>query len=153
ASRAPGRHLLDLEADLDPLESHRAEVADLPPLLTPAYLRPGIWHPLEAQLRATLRQHVSEAAARTDVERLVHALGDVEQKEGVDNYYFPEPQAVAESKLDMLKLPNSRRDTLKNFARWYHEQGEQSPMSDWLQLKGIGPWTLDYVRMRALGHT
>ncbi len=147
------RRLLDLDADIYLIESHLAQVPGFAPLLTPGLRIPGIWHPFEAGVRAILGQQVSVAAARTHVERLVHALGDVEQKEGVDNYYFPEPQAVAESKLDMLKLPNSRRDTLKNFARWYHAQGEQSPVSDWLQLKGIGPWTLDYVRMRALGHT
>src|SRR5690606_24278697 len=125
---------------------------------------PGIWHPFEAGVRAILGQPVSVAAARTHLERLVYALAAVDETfaeeagicdgNGVyTRYFFPTPEAIATSNLDMLKIPVSRRDTLHRFASWYQQHGETESIERWLELKGIGPWTVDYVRMRALGHT
>jgi AraC family transcriptional regulator of adaptative response / DNA-3-methyladenine glycosylase II len=50
-------------------------------------------------------------------------------------------------------MPANRREALQRFAAWYAQHGEEQPVENWLQLKGIGRWTVDYVQMRALGHT
>jgi AraC family transcriptional regulator of adaptative response / DNA-3-methyladenine glycosylase II len=72
---------------------------------------------------------------------------------------FPSPAAVAEADLDQLGMPGARRATLRTLARALaegdivldpegdHDETEQRLLA----LRGIGPWTAAYVRMRALG--
>lgn len=143
------RQILDLDADIQQIEQQLG-AAGFHTVLTPGLRIPGIWHPFEAGVRAILGQQVSVAAARTHLERLVDALAEPLND---THKLFPTPSAIAASDLAMLKMPASRRETLRRFADWYHQQGEEKPVADWLALKGIGPWTVDYVQMRALGHT
>ncbi len=149
------RQILDLDADINLIEAHLGELAGFQAVLTPGLRIPGIWHPFEAGVRAILGQQVSVAAARTHLERLVDALAeplsDVPTRE--PHRLFPTPSAIATSPLAMLKIPASRRETLRGFAEWYCQHGDNKPVTEWLELKGIGPWTVDYVQMRALGHT
>src|SRR5690606_2756797 len=86
------------------------------------------------------------------LERLVAALAQPLDAES-GRYLFPAAKAIAASDLAMLKVPAARRATLQRFAQWYQEHGEEEPVEKWLELKGIGPWTVNYVQMRALGHT
>lgn len=144
------RQVLDLDADINLIEQQLAEVPGFRSLLTSGLRIPGIWHPFEAGVRAILGQQVSVAAARTHLERLVEELAEPSTD---GRFFFPTPKAIATSDLAMLRMPVSRRDTLRRFAAWYEEQGEDKPVTDWLALKGIGPWTVDYVQMRALGNT
>lgn len=72
---------------------------------------------------------------------------------------FPSPAAIAEADLDRLGMPGARRATLRTLARALaagdivldpdgdHDEIEQRLLA----LRGIGPWTAAYVRMRALG--
>ena len=143
------RQILDLDADINQIEQQLG-TAGFHSVLTPGLRIPGIWHPFEAGVRAILGQQVSVAAARTHLERLVDALAEPLSSTG---NLFPSPSAIAASDLSMLKMPASRRETLRCFAEWYCLHGEEKPVTDWLALKGIGPWTVDYVQMRALGHT
>ena len=143
------RQILDLDADIQQIEQQLG-AAGFHTVLTPGLRIPGIWHPFEAGVRAILGQQVSVAAARTHLERLID---DLAEPLNDTHKLFPTPSAIAASDLAMLKMPASRRETLRRFADWYHHQGEEKPMADWLALKGIGPWTVDYVQMRALGHT
>lgn len=144
------RQILDLDADIQLIEQQLSQVAGIKPLIKAGLRIPGIWHPFEAGVRAILGQQVSVAAARTHLERLVHALAPANDE---GRYYFPDARTIAESDLEMLKMPASRRETLRRFAYWYQQHGEQEPIENWLMLKGIGRWTVDYVKMRALGHT
>lgn len=143
--------ILDLDADIHLIERQFSAVPGFARVMTPGLRIPGIWHPFEAGIRAILGQQVSVAAARTHLERLVQALAEVDV-ENIGRYFFPTPQAIAASELEMLKMPRSRRETLRRFAAWYSEH-QQASVQSWLDLKGIGPWTVDYVKMRALGHT
>lgn len=150
------RQVLDLDADINLIERQLYELPGFHPIVKSGLRIPGIWHPFEAGVRAILGQQVSVAAARTHLERLVSALAEpceLAANNHHQRYYFPTPLAIAASDLSMLKMPASRRDTLRRFAQWYQQGGEHQPISSWLQLKGIGPWTVDYVQMRALGHT
>ncbi len=148
------RSMLDLDADVETIETHLSREPALAQKLTPGLRIPGIWHPYEAGIRAILGQQVSIAAARTHLGRLVEALGD-KDPENASRYFFPSPSIVANSELEMLKLPVRRRDTVREFSRWFSEASseEQNNPDLWLALKGIGPWTVDYVKMRAFGHT
>ena len=144
------RSCLDLDADLSTIESHLAKEPAMAKRLTSGLRIPGIWHPYEAGIRAILGQQVSIAAARTHLSRLVEALGEQDENDP-QRFYFPLPSVVGKSELNMLKMPTRRRDTVREFSRWYAEASaeEQQSPKHWLSLKGIGPWTVDYVKMRA----
>jgi AraC family transcriptional regulator of adaptative response / DNA-3-methyladenine glycosylase II len=44
-------------------------------------------------------------------------------------------------------MPASRRNTLRNLAAFY-TLGENHNPDTWLTLKGIGPWTVAYAKLR-----
>jgi AraC family transcriptional regulator of adaptative response / DNA-3-methyladenine glycosylase II len=58
--------------------------------------------------------------------------------------------AIAESELTFLKTPTSRKQTLRNLARLYVDLQQPDEPEQWLSLKGIGPWTVDYARLRGI---
>jgi AraC family transcriptional regulator, regulatory protein of adaptative response / DNA-3-methyladenine glycosylase II len=144
------RKILDLDTDIDTIERDLKKEPAIKSLIKSGIRIPGIWHPFEAGVRAILGQQVSVAAARTHVQRLVAALG-LPLIDNPQRLHFPTPQAVAQDALEMLKLPARRRQTVHDFARWYSINGEQQPVDQWLSIKGIGPWTVEYVKLRALG--
>ena len=144
------RRILDLDTDIETVERHLKKEKALKPLLATGIRIPGIWHPFEAGVRAIVGQQVSVAAARTHVQRLVAELGaKVAGQSGLR--FFPTPAAVARDSLDVLKMPAKRRQTVRDFAHWFDRCGEQADVDQWLTIKGIGPWTVQYVRLRALG--
>jgi AraC family transcriptional regulator of adaptative response / DNA-3-methyladenine glycosylase II len=53
------------------------------------------------------------------------------------------------SDLMFLKMPGKRRQTLLDFSQYYLTSPTADPAS-WLAIKGIGPWTVDYAKMRGL---
>lgn len=140
------RRLLDLDANMLLIEQHLADS----PLFAGGIINglriPGLWDSWEAGVRAVLGQQVSVAGARTQLNRLVQALGE---PLGTDKKLFPTPQAMLASDLQMIKVPNARRDTLKALAQFVIAQPEAEPQQ-WLALKGIGPWTVNYARLRGL---
>ncbi|MDT8410603.1 MAG: AlkA N-terminal domain-containing protein [Wenzhouxiangellaceae bacterium] len=144
------RRLLDLDADIERIDLQLAQLPALANRLRPGLRLPGIWDPFEAGVRAILGQQVSIAAARGLVTALVHRIGP----ELGDRRRFPSATEVAGARLDFLKMPASRRDTLARFAGFYAERKRsthRAPDPDqWQALKGIGPWTVSYARMRGL---
>lgn len=145
------RRVLDLDADCRLIEQQLSAHSWFKNGLTSGLRIPGIWSLWEAGVRAILGQQISVAAARTQLNRLVAALG-VAMASSPDKVLFPDPQAVAASDLQMLKLPDARRQTLRAFAQLMLTQ-PQCPPEQWLALKGIGPWTVNYARMRGLQQT
>lgn len=138
------RRVLDLDADTLHIEAHLREAAPGLPLIEGLRL-PGIWSVFEAGVRAILGQQVSVAAARRLVNLLVENLGE---RLADGRRLFPSPAAVAGSELEFLKMPRSRRETLREFARWYASADAPEEISGWLSIKGIGRWTADYAAMR-----
>ena len=47
-------------------------------------------------------------------------------------------------------MPGARKQALRNLAQHYVDHPQPDTPEPWLALKGIGPWTLDYARMRGL---
>lgn len=144
AAIAQVRRILDLDADRETIARHLGNSPALASRLTKGLPLPGIWSPFEAGVRAILGQQVSVSAARQLVGKLVSELGEsLNDRERL----FPTPEKVATSSLLFLRMPNTRRETLQNFAAYLVDGGEEDP-GKWLALKGIGPWTVDYVRLR-----
>ena len=135
------------------------------PLLGPLVARrpglrvPGTVDGGELAIRAVLGQQVSLAAARTLAGRLVAAAGDpLPEPDGALTHTWPRPEAVAEA-AGAMGMPRARRVALAALAdalaagelRLAPGEDAAEARRRLLDLPGIGPWTAEYVAMRALG--
>jgi AraC family transcriptional regulator of adaptative response / DNA-3-methyladenine glycosylase II len=137
------RRILDVDADIPVIQSRLISSGISPKQLRQGLRLPGIWNTFEAGCRAILGQQISVSAAIKLVTQLVKALGERHQH----GLYFPAPETVAASDLLFLKMPASRRNTLRSLAAFYTQAENHNP-DTWLHLKGIGPWTVAYAKMR-----
>lgn len=156
------RRLLDLDADPVAVDALLSEDPALAPLVAKAPGRrvPRTVDEGELAVRAVLGQQVSTAAARTHAGRLVQALGEpIVDAAGGLTHLFPTMAAIASSHPERLAMPQSRRDTLLRLARALADGTvDLDPGVDRVvareqlhSLKGIGPWTVETIAMRALG--
>ena len=178
-SAGDGRHLLletDLELDggaldlvqrvrrLFDLDADPAAIAEEltvdrwigPRLARRTGLRvPGCWDGFELAVRAVLGQQVTVRGATTLASRLVERLGDPCDGGG---RLFPTPQRVADADLSWLGVPVKRQQTLRALASEVATgRLALSPSSDPAEvaarisaIPGIGPWTVQYVLLRAI---
>ena len=158
------RQLLDLDAD--PVAVWEALRGDalVGPVVEgdPGRRVPGAADGFELAVRAVIGQQVSVSGARTVAGRLVLAAGDrLPEPDGTITHLFPTPAALAElagRDPGAFAMPAGRRRALVALAEAV-ESGDVviDPGADPLEarrslvrLPGIGPWTAEYVAMRAL---
>lgn len=156
------RRLFDLDANPDVI---RSGLSDAPDLVSgregPAGVRiPGAWDRFETAVRAVLGQQISVAGARTLAGRLGAALGAELpaglRRTGLERT-FPGAEQVASYDLRAIGLPGSRARALGDLASEVATGALRLDASPWevrrrlLGIKGIGPWTVEYIAMRALG--
>ena len=159
------RALLDLDADPRAYTAVLAADPALAPRVraNPGQRAPGTVDPAETAVRAVLGQQVSLAAARTLAARLVAACG-TRLAAGAGGgaaltHAFPRPGAIAAADLEAIGLPQARQRTLRELcARLAGGDLVLGPGADradvrehLLAVPGIGPWTADYIALRALG--
>lgn len=156
------RRLLDLDADPVAVDDFLSADRVFAPLVA---AHPGRRIPRgvdgeEMAVRIVLGQQVSTAAARTHGARLVAAVGEpVETGIPGLTHLFPASEAVSGVSDEALAFPRSRRETLRRIAAALADrQIDLGPGADraearsrLLALKGIGPWTVELIAMRALG--
>ncbi|MEA2123950.1 MAG: AraC family transcriptional regulator [Solirubrobacteraceae bacterium] len=150
------RFLFDLDADPAVIDAALSADPVLAPLVAAAPGRrvPRTVDPAEMALRAVLGQQVSTAAAATHTARLVRDAGEpIDDPDGGLTHLFPTPAAVAAVDPESLALPRARRATLLGLARALEDGLDLSDREALLALPGIGPWTVETIRMRALGDT
>lgn len=158
------RRLLDAGCDPDAVD---VALRDDHALADSLRRRPGLRVPGhvdgdEVALRTVLGQQVSLKAANRLGGVLVELAGDdlpdALHRDGVTRV-FPTPAAVAALSGDAMPMPRSRQASLAVLATALAD-GEVAldrsvarleTRERLLALKGIGPWTADYVLMRALG--
>ena len=156
------RRLLDLDADAPAIDAALREDPHLGPLVegAPGRRVPGSVDAAELTFRAILGQQVSVKGARTLAGRLVQLAGKpLNAPDGGLTHVFPTAEAVAAADLSSIGMPETRRRTLSSVAEAVadgriplHPGAEREDVGARLvQLRGIGPWTADYVRMRGLG--
>jgi len=157
-----GRAALRRLAGADPAAADAHLVGDplLGPLIAarPRLRMPGTVDGGELALRAVLGQQVSLAAARALAGRLVAAAGEpLPEPAGTLTHLWPRPEVIAEA-APRLPMPRSRQRALAALAGALAGGLRLEPGGDaaaaraaLLELPGIGPWTAEYVAMRALG--
>ncbi len=134
------RRMFDLDSDILQIEQHLSDIE--PQLVKCSGIRiPGVWSTWEAGVRAILGQQVSIKAAIGQLNLLVNTL-----QAGCVTH-FPTPLEVAAADLSFLRMPQSRKDTLSRFAHYMIDEFD-APLEHWLKLKGVGPWTVSYARLR-----
>lgn len=155
------RKILDL--DTNPVVVMQAlRDAGLPEnYIQPGLRIPGIVDKFEAACRAVLGQQVSVKAAIGQVNLLHRMLAKPElsdadsQKSDVDKQSlnveelipFLSAEQVCNADVSFLRMPQARKQSLISLATLLNEK-PQATDDEWLALKGIGPWTVNYVKLR-----
>ena len=155
------RRLLDLDADPTAVDDALGGVPELAALVraVPGRRAPASVDPFETAVRAVVGQQVSVAGARTVAARIVAAVG---AGNACDTSFsrFPRPEELADAPDSAFSMPTARRDTIRRLARAVADGDLElhagadpaTARAQLLALRGIGPWTADYVVMRGLGH-
>lgn len=152
--------LFDLSADPHAIAAHLAKDARLAPLVAarPGLRVPGAWDGFEIAARAVLGQQVTVAGATTLAGRLVEACGSRVDAPGLARA-FPSAAAVARADLGAIGLTKARAEALRALAVAARDgavvldgsRGADEMRAALSSIRGIGPWTAEYVAMRALG--
>jgi len=145
------RRMFDLDADSVAIDAHLARDPDLAPLVAavPGIRIAGSADPEEALFRTLVGQQISVAAARTVLGRIVEHFGD-----------FPTAAQLADRGHEVLRGPSARVAAIRGIAEVVATGGlpldPATPVAELrerlLALPGVGPWTTEYLAMRALGH-
>ena len=125
---------------------------------------PGCFDPFEMAIRAILGQQITVKAARTLAHRMTLALGKPLQTIHSPwpelTHTFARPQDLQDpDQLTQLGILDSRSHTIARLSEAVISQQLQLirgiPMETMrrqlLAIKGIGPWTADYILMRTTG--
>jgi len=168
---ARARRLLDLDADSAAVDDVLGSDPLIGPLVAawPGMRVPGAVDGLELAVKAVIGQQVSVAGARTVAARLASAYGkpvtasdrtqdhSPGEARGV-THHFPTADALAGIDPETLPMPRSRGRSLVALCTAVAEgrirldagADRDDTTAALLAVPGIGPWTADYVRMRAL---
>ncbi|CAE6891939.1 DNA-3-methyladenine glycosylase [Paraburkholderia nemoris] len=162
ALAAPIARMFDLHADPKKIGNELGADPWLAPLIeaVPGLRVPGAWSGFELVVRAIVGQQVSVKAATTIIGRLVQRAGERIEGHPHENtaWRFPTPAALAAVDLEKIGMPGKRVAALQGFAQAV-ASGDvplDSNVADAVSLRaallalpGIGPWTVEYVAMRA----
>jgi AraC family transcriptional regulator of adaptative response / DNA-3-methyladenine glycosylase II len=155
------RRTFDLDADSEAIDAALARDAKLAPSVrrTPGMRVPGTFDAFELLVRAIFGQQVSVPGARTSLGRFAARFGAPLDPPSDDiSHLFPTAERVAEISPEALEMPRGRAEAIRRVGELV-ASGELdlsggSRLDEALhildEVRGIGPWTLGYVAMRAL---
>lgn len=158
------RRMFDLDADPQAIATALSIDPRLRPLLKkrPGLRLPSGWDGFEIAVRAIIGQQVSVAAARTLTARLAQRFGTILSTPFSPElvHLFPAPEALVDVDLTSIGLTRARAATVCTVARalldgrvdFRAERTLEDLVSRWVALPGIGPWTANYIALRATGH-
>jgi AraC family transcriptional regulator of adaptative response / DNA-3-methyladenine glycosylase II len=136
-----------------------------PGLCEPGTRLPGCFDPFEMSVRAVLGQQITVKAARTLAGRFAQALGGEIRTPFEDlTHTFPQPETIialknpVETILGALGIIRSRSRSIYALAEALiagnlslsPKADPEAEMETLLSLPGFGPWTVNYIGMRAL---
>jgi len=155
------RKMFDLDADMQLIHqtlSNNAQIAKQI-ALTPGLRLPGSWDIFEFSIRAILGQQVSVKAATTFAARIAEQYGTKsDQLPEHLSCIFPTLTQLKNTDFAGIGLTQSRISTLKNWLGYL--EANPNCLASYQDLptlekalnliKGIGPWTVNYLAMRGL---
>jgi AraC family transcriptional regulator of adaptative response / DNA-3-methyladenine glycosylase II len=159
------RRLFDLDVDIAAVDAHLARDRRLAALVRerPGVRVPGAWDDFELAVRALLGQQITVAGAKTMAGRLVAAHGEAlgrgqEVANGLPDRLFPLPSALAAGDLASVGLTRPRAAALQGLAAAMEANSDllrpcetlEETLAKLSALPGVGPWTAQYIAMRAL---
>jgi len=156
------REMFDLDSDPVLIAEGLARVPLLARLCDrfPGLRLPGGWDPFETAVCSILGQLVSAEQRSNLIGQLVHAYGDeiFHPVSGEKTRLFPGPEVLAKSDLGEVKTTGARREAIRNFSCRVLSGAislsqAQDPMEfrkALLETKGIGPWSAEYISLRAI---
>jgi AraC family transcriptional regulator of adaptative response / DNA-3-methyladenine glycosylase II len=163
--RVQAGRVFDVAAPVGAISRHLLGDPTLARLLAdhPGVRVPGAWDGFELTVRAILGQQISVKAATTIAGRIAHRYGEKlgprfdGTGSGLDRL-FPTAEKLSRARFNNLGLVQSRIDTIKRIAakvagnelRFDGSQSRDEWKASMLDTRGIGPWTAEYVAMRAL---
>jgi AraC family transcriptional regulator of adaptative response / DNA-3-methyladenine glycosylase II len=154
--------LCDAQAAAPVIDDHLACDPALGPLVAarPGLRVPGAVDPHELAFRALIGQQISLAAAAICAAKLADHYGElVDSADSRLHRLLPDAAALAAVDPVELPMPRARGRALVGLARVLadgtldvlSEQPWSQRRAALLAVPGIGPWTADYVGLRALG--
>lgn len=158
------RNLFDLDARPDAIASHLANDAVIGPSIKrlPGLRVPGAFDSFELAIRAVLGQQISVRGASTLAGRVAAKFGEpFETPFPCLNRLTPSAESMAAARtttLAKLGIPGARAECLRYLARSV-ARGEvdlqpgvdpTAVVARLVEIPGIGPWTAEYIAMRAL---
>ncbi|MFZ7087286.1 DNA-3-methyladenine glycosylase 2 family protein [Curtobacterium sp. RRHDQ10] len=157
------RALFDLDADPVAVDTVLGGIPELSRSVAavPGVRLPGAVDAEELVVRALVGQQVTVAAATTALRRIVDEIGvPVPEAIAPGMRSFPTMDVLAARADDVLRGPRSRIETVRRVAGALADGSLVVDASDTLDslrsrltaIKGIGPWTADYVAMRVRHH-
>jgi AraC family transcriptional regulator of adaptative response / DNA-3-methyladenine glycosylase II len=116
---------------------------------------PGTWDLFELGIRAILGQQITVSGARTLSQRLVSQFGQQWDSTATCSHCFPTPEKLATSPVETIGMPLKRADAIRAFSSLMLDTETEAVEPDafsscLLKIPGIGPWTVNYIRMRGL---
>lgn len=160
--KAHVRHMFDLDVDPDAIQRHFERDEIMAPLVkrSPGLRLPAAFDPFEQAVRAIVGQQISVKAAVTITNRIAERLGEqVDSFPDMPHRLFPTATQIADGDLSNIGMPQKRADALQRFAQGIAEGSLVLGIDDTAdalverlcQLQGIGPWTAQYIALRAFG--
>ncbi|MEI9988394.1 MAG: AlkA N-terminal domain-containing protein [Aliidongia sp.] len=155
----------DLDADATAIGAQLSADPLLAPMVAarPGLRVPGAWDPFELAIRAILGQQISVGAATVLAGRVAATYGEALQLEdgapppGL-THVFPAPAALTRADPGVLRVPRARAASIAGLAAALASEPDllapllplDETVARLCRLPGIGPWTAQYVAMRAL---
>jgi AraC family transcriptional regulator of adaptative response / DNA-3-methyladenine glycosylase II len=116
---------------------------------------PGCWEPFEIAVRAIVGQQISVKGATTLMGKIANIYGQQTDMGRV----FPDANDLSQIDVTQLSMPVKRAQAIKDMSQAVVDgnvdlkvNSDPANLIHQLQnIKGIGPWTAQYIAMRALG--
>jgi AraC family transcriptional regulator of adaptative response / DNA-3-methyladenine glycosylase II len=158
---AHARALFDLDLDPGPVVAALSDDELIGGLVrdSPGRRVPGVVDPNELAIRAVLGQQVSVVGAATLAGRIVMDCGErLHRPVGTVTHLFPTAAQIAAMDPERLAMPASRRRAVLGLAGALAggavvlapDGDHEATRAALAELPGIGPWTVEYIAMRAL---
>ncbi|MCM3747187.1 helix-turn-helix domain-containing protein [Paenibacillus pasadenensis] len=161
------KHLFDLHSDPAEIYDKLAVMNRIKEgMCVPGTRLPGSFDSFEMAVRAVLGQQITVKAARTLATRIVSAYGSAISTPVAElTHTFPTPEEICslegpiENHLGVLGVTGARAKSIHALAsallngdlELSRNSDPDLQLKNLLELPGFGPWTVQYIAMRALG--